>query len=153
MSSEEKRKILEDLEKTGFSLEVDVANCLVDEGWFIYPQYGYYDKESEKLRTVDFVGSYPSSNIDSLKPQLAIECKQSDKPWIFSRAKSLGFKSVKGVDVSAEGRTITFRDATSGFDLELFGQPSVGICICFNSFLTLIVKKNPQVPRTLFRRL
>lgn len=122
MSSIEERNILEDLEKKGFSIEVDIADLLVNKGWLIYPQYAYHDMTSRKIRTVDLLASYPSSETDLLKPQLVIDCKKCEDPWIFGHSKPLASASVKGVKVRANAKpppTITFNGAISGFDLQL----------------------------------
>ena len=53
MSTDNERKILNDLDLSGFTLEIDILNCLIKKGWFAYSQYGYVDKQTNKIRTVD----------------------------------------------------------------------------------------------------
>jgi hypothetical protein len=71
------------LDKSGFSLEIDTLNCLANKGWTAYPQYGYIDKQTKKLRTVDIIAS-PYGPIYSKQAKAIIECKSSkSKPWVF----------------------------------------------------------------------
>lgn len=83
VSTEQERKILNDLDLSGFTLEIDILNCLMKKGWFAFPQYGYVDKQTNKLRTVDIVSS-PYGFVGEKSPKVIIECKSSSsKPWVF----------------------------------------------------------------------
>ena len=48
MSEKFKEKIIEDLGKTGFPLEVFVASELGDNDWIVYSSSLYRDEETEK---------------------------------------------------------------------------------------------------------
>ena len=83
MSTVNEKKILDELDLSGFSLEIDVLNCLIKNGWFVYPQYVYVDEQTNKLRTVDIVAS-PYGLIFDKFAKVIIECKSSKKkPWVF----------------------------------------------------------------------
>ena len=86
MSEDEIKRILKDIEKQGFPLEVKTSEVLEARGWEVTNQVAYLDYEKEKYRTVDIVAI---KNI-LLKPSelgfdvhLVIECKKSSKPWVF----------------------------------------------------------------------
>ncbi len=84
MNDESQRKILENLKLSGFTLEIDALNCLMKKLWSAYPQFGYLDKQTEKLRTVDIVSSPYGSIWEKSSPKVIIECKSSNsKPWVF----------------------------------------------------------------------
>jgi hypothetical protein len=71
------------MEKSGFLLEVDVLNWLMQKSWTIYPQYPYIDKETKKTRTIDVL-AHPAEFYESDIPKLIIECKSSQKnSWVF----------------------------------------------------------------------
>lgn len=105
MSTEEERNILDDMEKTGFPLEVDVTNWLMEKGWSVFPQYTYFDEHTKKIRAIDVLAFYLRKGLrltDS--PRLIVECKKSEKPWIFHctrRFQDLAQPSQKGMDVLA----------------------------------------------------
>lgn len=106
MSTDEERKILEDIKKTGYPLEVDVANWLIEKGWSVFPQYPYFDKQAKKIRAIDMVAShYGWAIMSGGLPRLIVECKKSEKPWIFysvrpmhlevpEKAKFVGFNEL-----------------------------------------------------------
>ena len=85
MSKDEKKDIVEDMEKQGFPLEVKTSEVLEAHDWEVTNQAAYYDSESGKQRTVDIIAEK-----DLLKNAkftiglfLVIECKKSTKPWVF----------------------------------------------------------------------
>lgn len=82
MSTDHERKILNDMEKSGFFLEIDVLNSLMQKGWAVFPQYSYSDVQSGKIRAIDMIANPLDYVLD--QPKLIIECKYtSDKSWIF----------------------------------------------------------------------
>lgn len=99
MSTEEKRKILDEIKKTGYPLEVNVTRQLMEKGWSVFPQFVYSDETTEKLRTIDILAvrlpeelsKQPIEKLNlflqglktSRLPILLVECKTSKKPWVF----------------------------------------------------------------------
>jgi hypothetical protein len=84
MSTEEERKILGDLKEKGYSLEVDVVDWLIENGWNVFPQHVYFDERSKKVRTIDVVAYYFDKRLKIWElPILMVECKTSKNPWVF----------------------------------------------------------------------
>lgn len=86
--SEETKRILADLKRRGYPLEIEVFKILANLDWTIIPQSYYVDPETRKGRTVDF-GCFKRIDVSSpwfdvLRFSLFIECKHiSDKSWVF----------------------------------------------------------------------
>lgn len=86
MSEDEVKRILKDIEKQGFPLEVKTSEVLEAHGWEVTNQVAYLDHEEEKYRTVDILAQ---KMVVSKSPELAfwvdlvVECKKSTKPWVF----------------------------------------------------------------------
>lgn len=107
MSTNEERRILDDIKKTGYPLEVDVARWLMEKGWSIFPQYAYTDKRTAKIRSIDMLALIFKEPLrffegkTSLKfPILAVECKKSEKPWVFFTTPYSALSQTTGIDVS-----------------------------------------------------
>jgi hypothetical protein len=87
--SDKEETILKDVEESGYPLEVDVANWLIEKGWSPIPQYVYTDEKTKKMRTIDFVAYYFTKSISDVAnfPQLVIECKTTRREkqgaWVF----------------------------------------------------------------------
>ena len=82
MSESLEKKLIEDLEKSGFMLEVDVLNELMEKGWIVYPQYTYVASQTNKIRAIDMV-AHPIEFYRHV-PRLMIECKSTkEKNWVF----------------------------------------------------------------------
>ena len=88
MSNVRERKILEELEKTGYPLEVDVSDALLENGWLIVPQYVTHDQHTGKLRTLDVWAARPFAKAGKMARML-VECKKSIKPWVFFQSGNL----------------------------------------------------------------
>jgi len=79
------KKILEDIQKTGFASELRVISKLLEEGWKTDHGETYEDKDENKSREIDIVAHKPAYH-----PQIAfrfnftlvIEVKKSEQPWI-----------------------------------------------------------------------
>jgi hypothetical protein len=67
------------LKRTGYPLEVEVIDALMNKGWAVFPEYTYYDENTKKLRAIDALAYY--SSFESLF-SLLVECKTSRNPWI-----------------------------------------------------------------------
>jgi hypothetical protein len=89
MSTEEERNILQDMEKKGFTLEVDVLRSLMERNWNCLPQFPYVDQQTKKIRTIDAIASPYFGAIVDEKPKLILECKTSIKPWVFFTPNAL----------------------------------------------------------------
>ena len=97
-SEDEKEKILGDIEKTGFPLEIEVTSILEEDGWLVYNQEGYLDPDENKLRTIDILGfkvrDFPDALIyKRLHYALVVECKKSEKPWVFYTREKKGVRT------------------------------------------------------------
>lgn len=82
------KKVLADIEKTGFPSELHVAQRLSERKWYVSNNVYYFDKDESKGREID-VSSYNSVQETNLKPEitvwtnLLIEVKKSkSKPWV-----------------------------------------------------------------------
>ncbi|HEY8767822.1 MAG TPA: hypothetical protein VIP09_11270 [Dehalococcoidia bacterium] len=90
-------KIVAHLLKTGYPLELDVASILEERGWIVTSNTPFFDVDEEKHRECDICAvrvrrvtlqdetAEPSfANLGhGLVSVLAIECKKSEKPWVF----------------------------------------------------------------------
>lgn len=84
--------IRQEIEKSGFPLEIEVSTMLEEAGWEVRYSKLYFDFDEEKWREIDIVAERRSSEDSkghSIKPyylnmKLAIECKKSDDTaWVF----------------------------------------------------------------------
>ena len=91
-------KIRKDIQKSGFPLEIEVTSILTKDGWGVVVHDYYIDEEESKPREMD-VSAYKrfeaskdkrTSNYDVLRVSLVVECKKSDKPWVFYMTKKGG---------------------------------------------------------------
>ncbi|MDD5568087.1 MAG: hypothetical protein PHY88_02655 [Candidatus Omnitrophica bacterium] len=96
MSNELKKQITKDLEKTGFPLEVLTSSELDKRDWTVYPSCLYKDPETLVTRELDIHAvnidnSYAYNvpvkptprNVNKFISHLVIQCRKSDKPWVF----------------------------------------------------------------------
>lgn len=56
MNTDLKRKLINDLKKSGFASEMEAISLASKDGWDVTPNYSYTDIQEGKPRTVDFVG-------------------------------------------------------------------------------------------------
>lgn len=83
-------KVKRDLLKSGFPLQLQAGHLLPSSGFTpLYSQY-YLDVDEDKGREIDVVGQKRWLVINSrtffsinLSARLAIECKTSNRPWVF----------------------------------------------------------------------
>lgn len=74
-------KVLRAVRKTGFPLEIQVAEILSNAGWTVEQPYDYFDGEELKHREADVHGS---KEVGGTRVHVFIECKHStDKQWVF----------------------------------------------------------------------
>ena len=84
MTTPEEKKILENIEKTGYPLEIDVSTWLIEDGWKAYPEWSYFDKQTGAMRAIDIVADYVLKGFEEyVTPLLLVECKTSKNPWVF----------------------------------------------------------------------
>jgi hypothetical protein len=104
----EKRKILEDIEKTGYPLEVDASTWLIEDGWSVHPEWPYFDKQTGKLRAIDVLADYVLKGLeDYVTPLLLVECKTSKNSWVFyslypeaGRNRVIGWDDLRSLSIS-----------------------------------------------------
>jgi len=92
MGKDEVEHIREEIERSGFPLEIEIASTLKNSGWEVLYSPSYFDLDEEKWREMD-IKAYKSfdctSTGESIKPYrlklaLIIECKKSEEfSWIF----------------------------------------------------------------------
>jgi len=80
-------KIRDDLEVSGYPLEIEIMKFLLKNRWLVTPQYHYKDPIEGKERSVDFL-CWRGVNVESkdyhrFEVNLIIECKKlEDKQWV-----------------------------------------------------------------------
>lgn len=85
---DEKKNIIEEINKTGFPLELRVSKFLHDEGYYVANNVYYIDQDEGKGREVDMraLKNYKFNAGEKsyfIRHCLLIECKRSaDKPWV-----------------------------------------------------------------------
>jgi len=87
MNEELKQKLLAEINKSGFSHEINIIQRLRNEELTVFPNLGYVDSE-DKPHEIDayaiVTGYDEEKNIDDISLNLIVECKSSsDKPWVF----------------------------------------------------------------------
>jgi len=85
---DEKKNIIEEIEKTGFPLELRVSKILKDNSYYIANNLYYIDKDEDKGREIDMraLKNYTFKKGEKeyfIRHCFLIECKKSvDKPWV-----------------------------------------------------------------------
>lgn len=128
MSTDERKKILEDIEKTGYPLEIDVINRFMEAGWSVIPQYIYRDEHTGKLKSVDIVSFFGKEYKDEI-PKIVLECKTSEKPWIFYSSPTISEEikkiSQENFDVkkwSEQGINLLYQNPTASILSSIFSK-------------------------------
>jgi hypothetical protein len=82
--SEVNKSIENWINKSGFPLEMKVANAFIKAGFDVAQSVYYFDTESEKYRETDIIATLPKLIKGvSVNLTFVIECKvTNDKPWI-----------------------------------------------------------------------
>lgn len=91
-------RIVEELQKTGFPTEIVSANILEQRGWTVTHNPSYLDPNEETSREHDIYAhrSWITQGIEYpyfLTVQIIVECKKSDKPWVFFTVPRRGARS------------------------------------------------------------
>jgi hypothetical protein len=80
-------KIVNEMKKAGFPLEVVARTRFEERGWEVRSQVFFHDKEENKSRYVDLAAiraiDKPFHKFTRLNYTVMAECKKSDKPWVF----------------------------------------------------------------------
>ncbi|MGE5474886.1 MAG: hypothetical protein ACM3UU_11770 [Ignavibacteriales bacterium] len=96
MSDDILKKVIDETEKTGFPLELKVADVLENRGFYVAHSLYYVDEEENKSREVDIRAlknyivedSNQGNPLKMVRYCLLIECKKSEnKPWVFLSSK------------------------------------------------------------------
>ena len=80
------RKLLKDIEKTGFPSELQVADIFISQGWVGEESLYFIDQDEQKGREIDL--SIHTSCSTKTEPyifvwtMLSVEIKKSEKPWV-----------------------------------------------------------------------
>jgi len=90
MNDELKQKLIAEINKSGFSHELNIIQRLRDEELIVFPNLGYVDTEDKphEIDAYTIVTDYDEEGerkiFDEVTLNLIIECKSSsDKPWVF----------------------------------------------------------------------
>lgn len=89
-----KKKILDDLEMSGFITELEISSILVKNGWHVRSNSNYEDLDKQSSREIDIVAVHmPSARNEhiSLELHLVIEIKKATKkPWVIFTSQKTG---------------------------------------------------------------
>lgn len=82
------KNIIKYIKASGIPLEIEISDILKQFGWSVRNQAYYYDEEESKARTYDIYAAKlsllkKSIEFDRHHLALIIECKKSNKPWLF----------------------------------------------------------------------
>src|SRR6267143_2632330 len=117
--------LLEQLEKTGLLLEMEVSIVLEKKGWIVYNQDPYVDFEEEKTREIDIFASHVSQLAHyvlhkktpfPLDFDIAIECKKSDNTaWVFLTRPATMLDTLPTANDFGDGQHIDFLSALTDY--------------------------------------
>ncbi len=97
------KRILDEINKSGFPLEIHTSTVLNQEGWFVENNPNYFDDKIKEHREIDIVAHKPSKKFKNGHNLLVIECKKSaNKPWLFFKQKKVE-NSVLNMNIAAFG--------------------------------------------------
>ena len=82
-----KEKIFDEIEKTGFPLELRISNFLHENGYYVANNLYYVDRDEDKGREIDMRALKNFEFRENgeeyfVRHCLLLECKRSDKPWV-----------------------------------------------------------------------
>ena len=94
------KKLLDDVEKTGFPLELRVASALVDHGYLVEHNVYYVDQDEQKGREIEISALKNSQNVERsavpgwVRHRLLVECKKSStRPWVIFTSPATRYDS------------------------------------------------------------
>lgn len=103
MANNEKiKKIIKDIRESGYPLEIEISSILRKDGWFVVNQYPCIDQKTKDVRVTDIMAMKTwLSGARASGLRLIIECKKSNKPWVFytsSKESDLWTSLISAVD-------------------------------------------------------
>jgi hypothetical protein len=82
--------ITEEINKSGYPLEISISIVLNRNGWSVRPSLDYFDEILKDYREADIV-AYKDANCCNIFNILVVECKKSvEKPWVFIKQNRIG---------------------------------------------------------------
>ncbi|UKS64699.1 hypothetical protein [Rossellomorea marisflavi] len=112
MSDELKNKLMEDILKTGFPLEMEITQTLRENDWAVRNGSYYIDKDEDKGREIDIIATKHIVNeieetgfSREVVFSLIIEIKKTEgKPWVFFTSEAEGsIEKILPIDVAIAG--------------------------------------------------
>jgi len=83
------KKIREEIGKSGHPVSLKASFILNKKKWYVKNAPRYFDYDSKKIREIDIVAEKECPLVENSKNVLIIECKKSNKPWVFFRQNKL----------------------------------------------------------------
>lgn len=88
MDEETKRRIINEVKKSGHPTSIKSSYILNKSGWFVKNSPRYFDREIKKYRELDILAQKNSFLFQKSVDYLLIECKKNSScPWIFFKQK------------------------------------------------------------------
>lgn len=153
MSNKLKKQITEDLEKTGFPLEVLTSSELDKRDWMVYPSCLYKDPETSISRELDIHAvnvdrSYAYKipvkptprNANKFISHLVIQCRKTNKPWVFFDNGRTKWPQIPPQNFKSEKND--FHDMLLRDIDKLIARKSVAVKIRGNNLESLGLKKH-----------
>jgi len=81
-------KVLADISKTGFPLELRMSNRFVEADYYVQDSVYYVDQDEQKGREIEIIALKNSQSTPRKDPpkwvrlRCIVECKKSSKPWV-----------------------------------------------------------------------
>jgi hypothetical protein len=121
-----KEEILDEIEKTGFPLELRISNFLHENGHYVANNLYYIDRDEDKGREVDMraLKNFVFKDNDEeyyVRHCLLIECKRSDKPWVIFTSPVTSY-DMGGHSIDTEGFSDTYLDSYDKEKDLIFGK-------------------------------
>ncbi len=92
MNEELRKRVVADLEKSGFASEMKAIRTFLDRDWLCSGSSSYYDRDEQKSREIDIVAHRPVVEEGS-QPHISCffhitaEVKRSNKPWVVFKSR------------------------------------------------------------------
>ncbi|MEM3641559.1 MAG: hypothetical protein QXH37_06540 [Candidatus Bathyarchaeia archaeon] len=82
MSEDLKNKLISEIEKSGYPLEIEISSILESKDWYVINNRPYVDSDEGKLRSID-ISAFHATAFDfekydplTFSPNLVVECKK-----------------------------------------------------------------------------
>jgi hypothetical protein len=106
MNKELENKIIRDIKKSGFPLEINSSIELNKKGWKVFNSSRYYNKNKKDYSEIDIV-AIKNQRIKGVKNILIIECKKfHEGQWVFFK-QELSKPNVYNLNIVENGRNIS----------------------------------------------